>query len=205
MSSSKRGRPIQYDPDIALTRARDVFWASGFAASSLDALSLATGMNRPSLFNAFGDKEALYIATLERYRDDSAAALRETLSGGRPLRQELATVYAKSIDLYLAAPEAAQGCLLIGTASVEAVQRPEIREILSKSLTLFTAILEERFRTAITTGEIERSPEAATCAQIASAILHSLAVRARAGEKRAELEKLARNAVTLLCGKTVSG
>jgi TetR/AcrR family transcriptional regulator, copper-responsive repressor len=208
MPNSKRGRPIQYDPDTALARARDVFWASGFAASSLDALSAATGMNRPSLFNAFGDKEALYIATLERYRDDSAAALREMLSGNRPVRAELTAVYAKSIDLYLAAPEAAQGCLLIGTASVEAVQRPEIREILGKSLTLFTAILEERFRKAITTGEIERSADAVTCAGLASAVLHSLAVRARAGEKRAELEKLARNTVALLCGpgkKKVSG
>lgn len=200
MPNSKRGRPIEYDPAAALARARDVFWASGFAASSLDALSAATGMNRPSLFNAFGDKETLYLATLASYRDDSAAALRETLSGARPLRAELAAVYAKSIDIYLASPDAARGCLLIGTASVEAVQRPVIRQILGESLALFNAILEERFRQAIAAGELDKKSDAAMGADLAAAILHSLAVRARAGEKRSSLERLARNAVTLLCG-----
>jgi AcrR family transcriptional regulator len=196
----KRGRPIEYDPSIALERARDVFWATGFAASSLDALSEATGMNRPSLFGAFGDKEALYIATLEQYRDNSVAALTETLSGARPLRKELANVYAKSIDVYLRSVDAAQGCLLIGTASVEAVHRSAVRRVLGESLNAFNAILEQRLRKAVVDGELAEDADAAALASIASAIMHSLAVRARAGEPRRALEKLAKAAVTLICG-----
>jgi len=195
----KRGRPIEYDPDAALASARDVFWATGFAASSLDALSEATGMNRPSLAGAFGDKETLYIATLEQYRDAGVAALKETLSGSRPLAKELAQVYARSIDIYLGSDDAAKGCLLIGTASVEAVCRPAIRRVLSESLTAFTAIIEERLRKAVRDGEIARNADAAALAQIAGAILHSLAVRARAGEPRKALEKLAKTAVELIC------
>ena len=194
----KRGRPIEYDPSIALERARDVFWATGFAASSLDALSEATKMNRPSLFGAFGDKEALYIATLAQYRDSSVAALAETLSGARPLRKELADVYAKSIDVYLA--DAARGCLLIGTASVEAVQRPKVRRVLAESLDAFNAVVEERLRKAIVEGELDKDTDAASLAPIASAVMHSLAVRARAGEPRKTLEKLAKTAVDLICG-----
>ena len=64
----KRGRPRGYEPDAALSRARAAFWDAGYAATSLDALSAATGMNRPSLYGAFGDKRALYLKTLEGYR-----------------------------------------------------------------------------------------------------------------------------------------
>lgn len=195
----KRGRPIEYDPAAVLASARDVFWASGFAASSLDALSEATGMNRPSLAGAFGDKEALYIATLEQYRDAGVTALEETLSGSQPLAKELAQVYAKSIDIYLGSDDAAKGCLLIGTASVEAVCRPAIRRVLSESLAAFTAVIEGRLRKAVRDGEVAGNADAAALAQIAAAILHSLAVRARAGEPRKALDRLAKTAVALIC------
>jgi AcrR family transcriptional regulator len=197
---SKRGRPIEYDAQTALTAARDVFWATGFAASSLDALSEATGMNRPSLCGAFGDKEALYLATLAQYRDAGVEALKETLNGSRPLARELADVYAKSIDVYLGSKDAAKGCLLIGTASVEAVGRPAVREVLSESLAAFNTVIEERLRQAIRDSELPKKADAAALAGVASAVMHSLAVRARAGEPRKALEKLARTAVDMICG-----
>jgi AcrR family transcriptional regulator len=195
----RRGRPIQYDPEAALASARDVFWAAGFAGSSLDDLSEATGMNRPSLAGAFGDKEALYLAALEQYRDQSVAALKEKLSGARPLRRELANVYATATDAYLASKDGARGCFLIGTASVEAVHRPAIRHVLSESLTAFNAIIEVRLRKAIHDGEIDKGADAAALAAVASAVMHSLAVRARAGEPRKALDKLAKTAVDLIC------
>jgi AcrR family transcriptional regulator len=195
----KRGRPIEYDPEMALASARDVFWAAGFAASSLDALSGATGMNRPSLAGAFGDKEALYLATLGQYRNQSIAALKEKLSGAEPLSKELAQVYAAATDVYLNSKDGARGCLLIGTASVEAVHRPAIRRVLAESLSAFNAIIEERVRKAIRDGELNRKADAAALAAVASAVMHSLAVRARAGEPRKVLEKLARTAVALIC------
>ncbi|RYC17900.1 TetR/AcrR family transcriptional regulator [Ciceribacter ferrooxidans] len=200
MSEARRGRPIQYDPEVALQRARDVFWLTGFAASSLDALSAATGMNRPSLFGAFGNKEELYIATLERYRDESVDALRDMLSGAQSLRVELAEVYEKSTDFYLASNEAARGCLLIGTASVEAPHRPAVQRVLAESLGAFNAVIEARMQKAINDGEISSRTDAGALASVASAVLHSLAVRARAGATRHELDQLSKTAVELLCG-----
>lgn len=75
-----------YDAGQALASARAVFWDSGHAASSLDDLGAAMAMNWPSVYGAFGDKQALYLKTLEGYRDDSVAALREVLDRARPLR-----------------------------------------------------------------------------------------------------------------------
>src|SRR3954451_6934537 len=71
----KRGRPRTYDPDLALSRAMDVFWKDGFAGTSLDELSAATGMNRPSLYGAFGDKRDLYIKAYQHYRERSRVGM----------------------------------------------------------------------------------------------------------------------------------
>jgi AcrR family transcriptional regulator len=198
---TKRGRPIEYDREQTLQRASDLFWSAGFAATSLDALSEATQMTRPSLAGAFGDKEALYIATLERYRDASADAIGEVLSGTRRLRTELAELFAKSTDAYLAPMGVARGCLLIGTASVEAVHRPAVRRVLRESFDAFNALVEERLRKAIAEGELHSDADAAGLASVASAVMHSLAVRARAGESRRALDTLSKSALDLMCGK----
>ena len=71
----RRGRPRAYQPEVALGKALDLFRKDGFAATSLDDLSAATGMNRPSLYGAFGDKRELYIKSYARYRADARAAM----------------------------------------------------------------------------------------------------------------------------------
>jgi AcrR family transcriptional regulator len=195
----KRGRPPAYDSELALAGARDVFWDFGYAASSLDELSAAMAMNRPSVYGAFGDKEALYLKTLERYRDDSLVALRAALDPTLPLREGLAAVYAKSIEIYLGGLNAARGCFLIGTATAEAVSRTAVRDILRGSLQAFDAAIADRLRLAMERGEISAQADPAALAVVASAIMHSLAIRARAGESRQELEALARAGVALIC------
>jgi AcrR family transcriptional regulator len=204
-ASRKRGRPRAYDPDAALARARDVFWEGGFTGSSLDALSAATAMNRPSLYGAFGDKEALYLRTLERYRDESLVAIRQALDPGRSLREGLGILYAAALSTYLDERAGARGCFLIGTAAVEAVLHPAVRAVLHGSLTAFEQELEERFRLARDRGEICAAADATALARLASAVLHSLAVRARAGESRAVLEAIAESGVRMICDAAARG
>src|ERR1044072_4831053 len=99
----RRGRPRAYDPAQALARAADTFWKAGYAGTSLDDLSAATGMNRPSLYAAFGDKRDLYLKTLEHYRDQSPALTRAALADDPPLRVFLKRFYDKALDLYFCA------------------------------------------------------------------------------------------------------
>src|SRR5260221_5830161 len=120
---AKRGRPRAYDADQVLARARDVFWDTGFAATSLDALGEAMTMNRPSLYNAFGDKEQPYLKTLEQYLDASLEAMHEELDPARPMAEGLRAVYAKALAIYLAGDQGARGCFLIGTAATEPVTK----------------------------------------------------------------------------------
>lgn len=201
MENSRRGRPVQYDQEQALQRASDVFWSVGFAATSLDALSQATQMTRPSLAGAFGDKEALYLEALKHYRDAGVDAMRSTLIGQRSFRKELANVLRNATDVYMASADAAHGCLLIGTALVEAVHRPAVRKVLKESLDAFNAVLEERIHKAVADAEIDSGADTAGLAVVTSAIMHSLAVRARAGETRHALDELSGAAFHLICGK----
>src|SRR5277367_5361127 len=97
----RRGRPRAYQPEVALGKALDLFRKDGFAATSVDDLSAATGMNRPSLYGAFGDKRELYIKSYARYRADARAAMADIFREQMPIRQRLERIYAMALDIYL--------------------------------------------------------------------------------------------------------
>jgi TetR/AcrR family transcriptional regulator, copper-responsive repressor len=194
-----RGRPRKFDPDDALDRALAVFWDAGFAGASLDALGAATGLNRPSLYLAFGDKRALYRAAMRRYAETTLAALERVLSR-RPLRAALQHTYARAIAFYSAGDRGARGCFLIGTALTEAVGDADVREAFLHDLRDADRAFETRFAAARQEGELPAGAPAAGLAGVAAAVLHTIAVRARAGAAAAEMEAIAGAAVALICG-----
>lgn len=193
-----RGRPRAYDADQALTQARDAFWDAGYAGTSLDDLVAATGMNRPSLYGAFGDKHRLYLRTLERYRALGRAAMREELSPDRPLADALQALFARAISIYSGGAHGARGCYLIGTAATEAVHDPEVRVILAAGLHELDDLLQVRLVKARSDGELPRDSDPAALARVLCGVMNSLALRARAGDSRQELTATADAAVGLL-------
>lgn len=199
--SRPRGRPRAYDPEEALARARDTFWRNGYTGTSLDDLSEATGMNRPSLYGAFGDKHALYLQTMERYVEAGRVAMESALDSALPLREALMRVFDGALGWYLPAHDAARGCLLIGTAVVEAVNDAAVRERLAAGLRTFDKAFERRLRAALAQGELQPGASAPMLARLASAVLHSMALRARAGDSRASLRAMAVAGVALICGE----
>ncbi|MBU6957058.1 TetR/AcrR family transcriptional regulator [Pseudomonas sp. CVAP len=196
-----RGRPRAYDPQAALQQALGVFWSTGYSGASLDSIATAAGMNRPSLYAAFGDKHALYIKALEQYWEFAAAAMHEALTDNAlTLEQALMRFYEGQLSIYFSGEGQPRGCFAIGTATTEAVEDAEIRDVLSDRLSRLDAELETRLRAAIDSGELKSDADPAALAVLASALLHSISIRARAGKSRAELTELARNAVSVICG-----
>src|SRR5882762_1168174 len=126
VAPKRRGRPRAYQPEIALGKALDLFRKDGFAATSLDDLSAATGMNRPSLYGAFGDKRELYIKSYQRYRDDARAAMVDIFRDEAPLRERLARSYAIALEIDLSGGAGPRGCFTVMTAASEAVSDPGI-------------------------------------------------------------------------------
>jgi AcrR family transcriptional regulator len=196
---SKRGRPRGYDPDAALTQAMAAFWDAGYAATTLDAISAGTGMNRPSLYAAFGDKRALYGKALDRYQAHARTALAEGLSPDLPLREALRRVYEHALSLYFSGEHGARGCFLIGTALTEAVLDTAARTMLRDALREIDAAFEARIRHATAHGELPQDTDPQALAKLVSAVLHTLAIRSRAGEERAVLQAIVESALDLIC------
>src|ERR1700735_3682785 len=130
----RRGRPRAYEPEIALGRALDLFRKDGFAATSLDDLSTATGMNRPSLYGAFGDKREVYIKSYERYRDNARASVADIFRSELPSGEHLTRIYSIALDIYFSGESEPRGCFTIMTAGSEAVYDPEIRCMVQEAL-----------------------------------------------------------------------
>ena len=196
----RRGRPRAYQPDVALARALDVFWKEGFAATSLDDLSAATGMNRPSLYGAFGDKRELYIKSYEAYRDRARARMAEAFAADVPMREMLEKIYAIALDMYLSGKDGPRGCFTVMTATSEAVLDPSIRELVVTGLVEVDRFFARIFRRAQERGELPPSADVQVLAHLASATLHTLAVRARAQVPRAELDAIVKGALDVICG-----
>src|SRR3954471_21796810 len=137
-----RGRPRSFDADEVLEKARTVFWNLGYSAASLDDIAAATGLNRPSLYAAFGDKHALYMRALERTRAGAVAGMRAVMGQDAPLRQALSALFGAAIEAYVSGDMGQRGCFIIGTAVTQAVDDPEARALLAR----FVADEDEVFR-----------------------------------------------------------
>jgi AcrR family transcriptional regulator len=192
---AKRGRPRSFDPEAALSRVRDTFWTNGYSATSLDDLTAATGLNRPSLYGAFGDKRALYLAALEQSRREMIASLTAALARPEPLREVLTLIYSTSSAIYRAGAQGQQGCFLIGTAVTESVADPEVRTELDRAF----GELDGAYRARFDASAAELTGDPADLAPIATAIMHTMAVRARAGADEAALRRIYETGIGLIC------
>jgi AcrR family transcriptional regulator len=197
----RRGRPREYDPDAALARATESFWERGYSGTSLDELSEATGMNRPSLYGAFGDKRDLYLKALARYWEASFVVIEEMLARDRPLREALQRLYDKALSSYLAGESGSRGCFAIGTATTEALRDADIRAALGEGLRRIDEAFAARIRFARDRGELPDEADPDALAMLASATLHTLAIRSRAGATRAALRAIVDKTLDFICGR----
>ena len=197
--AKRRGRPRAYEPDVALGKALDLFRKDGFAATSLDDLSAATGMNRPSLYSAFGDKRELYIKSYQRYRDDARASLIDIFRSEQPIRERLKRIYAIALDIYLSGDAGPRGCFTVMTAASEAVFDPDIRAMVLEGFVELDKAFMACFRLGKENGELPESADPVVLAHLASATIHTIAIRARARVPRKELEAIVDGAIDVMC------
>ena len=183
-----RGRPRSFDEGQARARILESFWERGFAAVSLDDLSAATGMGRPSLYAAFGNKQAMYLASLEQFKGLLSGALRAMMASP-DCRTGLIGLFEGALRVYLSGH---RGCFIVGTATAEAPGSPAIRAALQATLAELDGALAAFYARFL------KPEEAYARGRLTASFLHSLAVRARAGQVEAELRELIADAVELL-------
>lgn len=197
--TTKRGRPPAYDREQALAALTDVFWLNGYAATSLDALSAATGMARPSLYAAFGDKQAMYLSALDRVRAMLSADL-SALDAHADLGEALRIFFSRALAVYLTGGEHPRGCIAICTAASAAAVDGEVRTALAGVIAMIDEALLARIARAQEEGQLSLDQNVRALAVMASASLHSLAIRARAGSPRTELEAMIEATVEIVVG-----
>lgn len=182
--AKSRGRPRGYDPAAALDSAAELFWARGFAATSLDELSEAMGMGRPSIYNAFGDKEALFLRALERYRDTTASAALRAMEAEESIDDALAALF-REVALYTTAGRSHRGCLLMSVATTSNL--PSVRRFLRTNIDATEARVADRLADGVRDGQLPPDFSASQGARRAVDAMLVLGLRARLGTSRRAL------------------
>ncbi|MFS0724353.1 TetR/AcrR family transcriptional regulator [Paenibacillus sp. 1P07SE] len=188
------GRNREFDVDQALDAALCVFWRKGYEGASYTDLTQATGVERPALYSAFGNKEALFRRALaryyEQYLDYFPAALELPTS-----REVVAHILGSAAELHTRYPDR-RGCLGILGAVAGSDDAEPIRRALVDARAEGELALRDRLERAKEEGDL---PETADCAALAAfvmAVLHGMAVQAKAGFSRDRLEAIAEHAVS---------
>ncbi|MER0446965.1 TetR/AcrR family transcriptional regulator [Streptomyces sp. Edi4] len=155
------GRAKQFDPDVAVEQAMEVFWSKGYAGTTPQDLVDALGIGKGSLYNAFGSKHALFERALRRYRDSQAVALIEMLEEPGPVKARLRTALEALAVMDLADPDR-RGCMAVNTAAelaaTDDVAAELVRRMFDRTEAAFQALIEQGQRS----GEIapDRDPAA---------------------------------------------
>jgi AcrR family transcriptional regulator len=182
-SISGRGRPRSFDKDRALDVALRVFWEKGYEGASLSDLTQAMGINRPSLYAAFGDKEALFRQVLERYEQGPVAymklALDEPTARGTVERLLQGTVAA------LTRPHSPHGCLYVQGALACGEQGGVMRKELAGRRAAAELALRKRLKKAMDEGDLPASVDPVDLARFYMAVMHGMSVQAAGGASRA--------------------
>ncbi|GAB5349571.1 TetR/AcrR family transcriptional regulator [Alteriqipengyuania sp. 357] len=187
-----RGRPREFDTDVALAEALRLFWQKGYEGTSLSDLTEAMGITRPSLYAAFGNKETLFRHALDLYEKDKLAYIGEAM--------EAPTARAAAETLLLGAVDVAtggecRGCMgvisMVGCQSVE----PSIRDDVNARAESAKQLIVDRMQRAIDAGEFAVPTSAEAITRYLLALMQGISVQAQSGATRSELMEVADSAL----------
>jgi TetR/AcrR family transcriptional regulator, transcriptional repressor for nem operon len=193
----KMARPREFDEVTALEAAMECFWHRGYEATSVRDLADKMGISAPSLYNAYGDKHALFVQALEHYLDHSARALIKRLENSLPPKRAVRRFIEEIIERSVNDCER-RGCFLINSALEVAPHDRELGALIADRLAEIEAFFYRSIKTAQAEGAVPRDSVAKDLARLLLGVLLGIRVLARSKPERALLEGVARPALALL-------
>lgn len=178
------GRPRSFDPDEALEKALHVFWQKGYEGTSMPDLTEAMGINRPSLYAAFGNKEQLFYKALDKYSSKSACAY-EAMLNAPTARASVEQLLRAAADAQ-SNPDTPKGCLIMHGALVCGDEAHGVQQELARRRAENEALLRQRFERAVAEGE-KLCCGPADMARYVSAVLQGISVQGASGATREAL------------------
>lgn len=191
----KRGRPREFDPAVALASAGKTFLRHGYTGTSLETLSSAMKLNKPSLYAAFGDKHLLFMSVLEERYRMVVDRYRAAFEKGPTLEHSLRNVFEEAVDLSLGEGGGPPGCPIAAAEATESLVDPEIGEFTRRFRAQNDKGMARWIRSRVSS---ENEKHADSVARLATGVLHDIALRARVGEPRSKLREIARDAARIL-------
>jgi TetR/AcrR family transcriptional repressor of nem operon len=178
-------RPKEFDREEALSAAMQVFWTKGYEATSLDDLLGAMKIGRQSLYDTFGDKRALFMAALERYRALTDAYLRTCLSDAPTVKAAFQRLFMQVVD----EPESHQrrGCLLVNSAVELAPHDPATAQVVGDYQRATERLFRRGLELAQKRGEVSAERDVRALARYLVSALQGLRVTAKADPNKAAL------------------
>jgi AcrR family transcriptional regulator len=187
------GRPREFDTDAALEKAMRLFWAKGYEGTSVGDLTGTLGISRPSLYAAFGDKQSLFRAALERYAGGPAGYVATAL--GQPTAREVAEQLLRGAADLQAGSRNPGGCLTVNGAIACGSEAEPVRQALNEHREATVALLRRRFEQATAQHDLPKACDPAALARFLAAVVYGMAVLASGGASRKELEQVIRTAM----------
>lgn len=187
----------QFDQEVVLDRAMQAFWRQGYTATSMQDLVDATGINRASIYATFGDKRALFLASLRMFAASVRLEVLSRLRRGRPPAAAIKALFESFLDQ---ATEGGfnRGCLITNTALELAAHDPEVAEIVAEAQREIEGFLKDRILAGQAAGEIRFELDADTSAKGLLASLIGLMVLARSRPEKSLLKTVVSEALERL-------
>ena len=187
------GRPRAFDVEKALERALQVFWEKGYEGTSLSDLTEAMGINRPSLYAAYGNKEALFRKALDRYVERTMAFVRDAMN--EPTARGVAERLLRSAADMVTHPRNPRGCLTVRGALSSGEEADPIRLELALRRSEGEAAIRERLERAKGEGELSTTANPADLARYLATVYLGMSVQATGGATRKQLRRVAETAL----------
>lgn len=183
-----KGRPREFCLDEALAAALRVFWSKGYEGASMADLTEAMGITKPSLYAAFGNKEALFRKTLDLYEREKMAYVGQALA--KPTARQVAEHMLRgSVENQTSSCEP-RGCLGVISSVACGAEAESIRDDVHERSKIAKAALVERMERAKAEGDLPDHVDIEALTGFLYALMQGMAVQAGAGATRADLDRL---------------
>jgi AcrR family transcriptional regulator len=189
--SRARGRPRAFDRGAALGAAMQLFWQKGFSATSISDLTHAMGIGSPSLYAAFGSKEALYAEALNHYRTSHEAIVWDRFFAAGTTREAVAAFLHDSAAGLSRTPN---GCM-VTLSAVGAEGHADLGALVASARNVTLERLKSRLEQGVVAGEIGDEVDTHALARFVQTVQNGMSLLARDGASRAELEAVAETAM----------
>ncbi|GAA3762083.1 AcrR family transcriptional regulator [Spinactinospora alkalitolerans] len=181
-----RGRPRGFDRDAVLLRAMRVFWENGYEATSVADLTSAMGINSPSLYSAFGSKEALFREAVEIYSATEGSGWRRALDE-EPTARAAVEAMLRTNAVAFTTPGRPSGCMIVLAATNCSEDNAGVRDLLAGYRSRVHASVRERIERGVTEGDVPGDADAGALASFYDTVHNGLSLRARDGASCSEL------------------